>query len=134
MIDVRNLPRLVTPPSISRLLHHNRPLMPMHHEGHQRRKEEKNTIHDPERERRFQHIARLVRINCEGRVRKRRTPDRNGIAIGVDARVAHYTTRDDIASLVRDEAKFVYSADERTHETDVDEGNEEGGTPGGVTA
>ena len=35
---------------------------------------------------------------------------------------------------MRDEAELVYSADEGTNETDVDEGNEEGGTPGGVTA
>ena len=108
--------------------------MPMHHKRHQRRKEEENTIHDPKGERRLQHIARLVRIDREGRVGDRRATDCYGIAIGIDAGVARYTTRDGTASFVRDEAEFVYSANERAHETDVDEGNEEGGSPGGVTA
>ena len=129
-----NVPRIVSPPSISRLLHHNTLLMSMHHEGHQRREEEENTIHNAERERRLQHITRLVRINREGRVGDRRAPDRDGIAVGVDAGVACYTARKGIASFVRDEAELVYSTNKRTHETDVDESNEEGGTPGGITA
>lgn len=91
----------------------------MHKEQEKRGDCEENAVHNTERKACFQHRARLVEIDgkwarCTGTFRAYGYPE---LTIGAEAR----------AALVGNAAKLVDASNEGADETEIDEGDEDGG-------
>ena len=118
-------PRIVAPPPV-RFLGHDLPVvlpLPMHEEQQKGGDGEENAIHDAKREAGFPHRTFLVGVQAHG----------GGIA--ADAVVVdgdgESTIGGEIGAVgVGDVAELVDAGDEGADETEVDEGDEDGGVAG----
>ena len=104
-----------------RLLHNMVAVPRVQEEGQQRRPEEEQRLHDPQRKRGLQHRAGLVHLQRERVIRATTVlaerAERNPYRAAIPVR----------AVSIGDEAELVDGRDEGTEEEEVDEGDEHGG-------
>lgn len=91
---------------------------PPHHTSQQTRDEEEDTIHDSKRKARFEHRTRLIDLH--------RHTIHIRIAKGAEIDIIPCARVDRSAVGVCYKAQFVDAGDEGSHETEIDESDEEG--------
>lgn len=105
-------------PHINLLISPSRSLMALaHHTSQQTRDEKENAIHDSKRKTRFEHRTRFIHFHT------------HAIDIGISKRpeidVVTGGRRQMRTIGIGDEAQLVHAGDKGTHETEIDEGDEE---------
>ena len=123
----KGIPRIMTPPPpchLGLVPHIVFILGPVHEDQDHKRDEEEYAIHDAEREARFLHRAFVFDVGGDAR--------RSRDSVGAHAQICRAAVTEAGAAGSGDAAELIDAGYEGADEAEVDEGDEEGGSLGGL--